>query len=83
MSEGCKNKVTQYVPRRYGHKAISCNCGTISIHGVTLLCEECEERLSKEYPQGWMSTPGDTCIHGMYIGNHWDRSSCYKCEEGI
>ncbi|RLC24907.1 MAG: hypothetical protein DRH93_03370 [Deltaproteobacteria bacterium] len=80
----CKNLVSQYVPQGYGYKEVKLPCGSTSIHGTELICEECEAQLGKQYPQGWVNTPGDKCIHGTYVGNRGGRDYlCGKCEDGI
>jgi len=46
------------------------------------LCEECEARADKAYPQGWRSYPGDTCPHGVYTGGCGIDWMCRRCEDG-
>lgn len=75
----CDNKVTQFVPRGYGFKEIESRCGSIGINGNNLMCDECLERYSKKYPQGWKEIPGDVCVHGNYVGN--DNGVDYMCGE--
>jgi hypothetical protein len=79
----CKNKVTQTIPRGYGYKEVLSRCGSTGIHGEQLICDECEERLKKQYPQGWRNTPGDICKHGTYVGDYCGPDYiCGKCENG-
>ena len=80
----CENKVTQYVPKGYGYKAVEMRCGGTSIHGDVLLCEGCVEKQRCQYPQGWRNSPGDTCQHGTYMGCHEDNDEvmCGQCEAG-
>ena len=79
----CKNQVSQFVPKGFGYKEVTMTCGNTSIHGTTLLCEECEEKLRIEFPQGWRETPGDVCKHGTYVGDQGGIDYiCGYCEEG-
>jgi hypothetical protein len=79
----CKNLISQFVPRGYGYKEIKCVCGSTSIHGTELICEECEEKLKKQYSQGWRFTPGDVCKHGTYVGDAGGPDYiCGHCEDG-
>jgi len=78
----CKNKVLQMVPKGYGFKEIHSRCGSTGIHGQQLICGECEEKLEKRYPQGWMEVPGDLCEHGNYVGTPGGADHiCGKCED--
>lgn len=79
----CDNKVFQSIPRNYGHKSIQMPCGSTSIYGNTLLCDECLMAQDRKYPQGWRHTPGDTCPHGNYVGDAGGPDYlCGKCEAG-
>ena len=79
----CMNTVTQYVPNGFSYKAVEMRCGSTSIRGSTLLCEECQHKLEERYPQGWRETPGDTCPHGTYVGDAGGPDYlCWKCEAG-
>ena len=81
---GCKNKVSQFIPNNYGHNEVKLDCGSISIHGGTLICEDCEVKFMKQYPQGWKHVPGDICKHGTYIGDTYGADYiCGYCEDGI
>lgn len=40
----CKNMVDQAVPKGYDYKIVTLRCGSTSIYGDTLLCDECRER---------------------------------------
>lgn len=48
--------------------------------GGTTLCDACETRLKKRYPQGWSHYPGDRCQHGVYIGGIGIDYMCHQCE---
>ena len=79
----CENKVSQFVPRGYEYKEIFTRCGSTGIHGQELLCDDCEARMAKAYPQGWRETPGDTCVHGYYVGDAGGPDNmCPACEAG-
>jgi hypothetical protein len=80
----CDAEVIQYVSRGFSTKEVKSRCGTTGQHGDTLLCDECTDGLSKRYPQGWLHTPGDTCVHGTYLGCHEDNDEvlCPQCELG-
>jgi len=79
----CENLVSQWVPRGYDYREIKTRCGSTGIHGQELLCEECQERLAREYPQGWRDTPGDVCPHGTYVGDAGGPDYlCGACEAG-
>ena len=41
-STKCTTKVTQYVPRGYGYKEVTMDCGNTGINGDELRCERCE-----------------------------------------
>lgn len=77
----CNNTVTQYVPKGWGYKGVEMKCGNTGIHGNVLLCEQCENKQSRQYPQGWRHSPGDTCRHGTYIGDSCGPDIlCLGCE---
>ena len=79
----CGKEVIQMVARGYGYKECKSVCGQTSIYGSQLLCEECMEKLSKKYPQGWDETPGDICRHGNYVGTPGGADYiCGACEDG-
>ncbi len=83
MSCGKRN-VIQYVPRGYGYKECLSVCGSTGIHGQQLVCDECEKKLSKQYPQGWRECPGDLCPHGNYVGDAGGPDYiCGQCEDGV
>lgn len=80
---GCGEKTMQTVPTKYHYKQVPAICGQTSIHGNELLCTDCEDKLSRQYPQGWRNTPGDVCIHGTYVGDAGGPDYlCSKCESG-
>jgi len=77
----CNNKVIQYVPKGYGYKEVTMKCGSTSIHGTPLYCDECEKRYEKQYPQGYRNVPGDICKHGHYVGDAYGPDyMCPICE---
>jgi len=75
----CDNKVIQFIPRGYGYREVESKCGSTGFNGEALMCDECFEKYSKEYPQGWKEVPGDVCKHGNYVGN--DNGIDYICGE--
>jgi len=76
----CHNKVSQFIPRGFFYKEIFTPCGSTSIQGDTLLCEECEFKCLEQYPQGWREHPGDLCRHGTYVGDRRGDYVCAACE---
>jgi hypothetical protein len=79
----CKNQVSQFVPRGYGYREVLLPCGSTSIHGTTLICDQCNTKLEKSYPQGWRESPGDICPHGNYVGDAGGPDYlCGHCENG-
>ncbi len=70
----CENKVAQtYYPALDPFpRTIELPCGSTSIHGGTLVCEDCQ---SKHYA-GWP----DRCPHGVPV-QPWD-GYCPACEFG-
>ena len=44
------------------------------------LCEACEAKGKREFPQGWETYPGDRCIHGVYVGGSMEDRICGECE---
>lgn len=46
----CKNTVEQVVPTRYSAKVITMPCGSTSIYGTPLYCEECQKAGAKARP---------------------------------
>lgn len=78
----CNNMVSQFVPRGYSYREVKLRCGSTSIHGDVLLCEDCRKAAEKEFPQGWRNCPGDTCRHGTYLGcmEDGDERLCGECE---
>ncbi len=77
----CNVMVDQYVPRGYGHRVVPTRCGSTSYNGGVVMCEECEEKAERDYPQGWTYYPGDNCRHGVYVGGDND-CACFACEMG-
>ena len=79
----CKNTVIQFVERGYGYKEVESRCGTTGVHGQLLICDECMDKLTAQYPQGWHTTPGDLCKHRTYVGDAYGADHlCGECEEG-
>jgi hypothetical protein len=79
----CENKVSVYVPRGYGYKEVKMSCGSTGPHGELLLCDSCEKKYEKQYPQGWRNVPGDVCKHGTYVGDAYGPDyMCGRCESG-
>jgi hypothetical protein len=50
--------------------------------GEKVLCDECTHKFEKQYPQGWVGYPGDTCVHGVYVGGCMEDRMCGRCENG-
>ncbi len=50
--------------------------------GSLVLCDSCEAKAEKYYPQGWNYYPGDVCPHGMYTGGCGIDLMCHQCETG-
>ena len=53
--------------------------GDTHFDGVAL-CQNCLDWYNKQYPQGWVSYPGDTCEHGTYVGGCGIDYMCAPCE---
>jgi len=67
----------------YTGRVIYTPCGMTGPDGETALCESCEKKLVKRYPQGWRDTPGDICKHGNYVGSAGGPDfMCGYCENG-
>lgn len=78
----CDNTVIQMIPTKWHFKEVKMQCGNTSIHGGTLLCEECISKAERNYPQGWRDVPGDTCEHGTYVGTPGGPDYiCGECED--
>jgi hypothetical protein len=77
----CNNMVTEYIPKGFDYKAIETPCGSIGIDGLAI-CDPCQAKLAKQYPQGYRNIPGDTCKHGNYIGDAYGADYiCGQCED--
>ena len=59
----------------------SVECGSWH-RGATALCDDCAEDMIERYPQGWAYYPGDTCMHGVYVGGSGIDWMCHDCEMG-
>ena len=77
----CPNKAEQWVESGFHGKMVEIPCGMTGVHGQVVLCDECQDKLTKQYPQGWRHHPGDTCKHGVWLNPMHD-CNCYKCENG-
>lgn len=76
----CNNKVTVGYSS-FLDEPIQVTCGSWYA-GTQVICEKCEQRLIKHYPQGWRYTPGDVCKHGVYVGGCGADYMCGRCENG-
>jgi len=56
-------------------------CGTWYA-GERYLCDGCEAKARRAFPQGWRYDPGDTCRHGVYVGGCGPDLMCGRCEAG-
>jgi len=80
---GCGKDTVQIIPTKFSYKEVRSTCGQTSFHGGIVLCEDCEARAERLYPQGWSDIPGDTCEHGNYIGTPGGYDYiCGLCEMG-
>ncbi len=77
----CKNRVSVFVERGFGHREIKVPCGSTGPFGTVELCPTCMTKAEKKYPQGWRHYPGDTCKHGVYLNPDYD-CNCGRCEMG-
>jgi hypothetical protein len=68
----CNNTLIQYVPNGWGHNAIRMRCGSTSIHGTTLYCDQCEDMFSR---RGYSA---HQCRHGKDMTR--EGSLCIACE---
>ena len=70
----CENKVSQtyYREGEFLPRTIEMRCGSTSIHGSTLVCDECQ----KKHHSGWP----DYCKHGVRITEY--DCDCPACELG-
>ena len=69
------------VDHSYAGKEIWRECHS-SYCGDTVLCDKCQKRYEKLYPQGWYYHPGDICKHGKYVGGCGADYMCGYCESG-
>jgi len=70
----CENKVAQTVPSGWDYKTVLLRCGSTSVHGDPLECDECRAA-RKDKPR-----PG-YCKHGVFINTDRD-IPCGRCEMG-
>ena len=75
----CKRKVAA-MTRRDGSE-VEISCGSY-FAGEKLLCLSCDNKAKRDYPQGWVGYPGDTCRHGTYVGGCGVDHICGACEAG-
>ena len=78
----CEKKAEQWVESGFHGKMVEIPCGMTGVHGQVVLCDECQEKQTKAYPQGWRHYPGDICIHGTYLNPNHD-CCCGDCENGV
>lgn len=74
----CDNKIETISPG--GNKSVI-RCGR-SYMMVKQLCVDCMKKAKVSYPQGWLTYPGDTCKHGVYVGGCGADHMCGSCEDG-
>lgn len=70
----CNNTLIQYVPKGWDYKGIKMRCGSTSIHGTALYCEQCEAKFAK---RGYAA---HQCRHGRDMTN--EGAFCPACEFG-
>jgi hypothetical protein len=75
----CENLV--YIFTASDGEVIELPCGRWYA-GERLICDDCQENLLKDFPQGWRHTPGDLCPHGVYVGGCAEDHMCLECELG-
>ena len=83
---GCNTPLTWYQVVGYREVAMDTTCGTYQpdVYGSQRqrLCHDCESKARKQFPQGWKCYPGDTCVHGVYVGGVEFDYMCHICEGG-
>lgn len=79
MANTCSAKVEVMV-RRDG-STVGVDCGGWWA-GEKRFCTDCYRAYLERYPQGWTAYPGDTCIHGKYVGGCGIDHICPECEMG-
>ncbi len=67
---------------RCGKKTGGVKCGDY-YGGEMVLCERCERKAHRAFPQGWRYYPGDVCRHGRYVGGCGIDHMCPACEAGV
>ena len=86
---GCGAEATwyQYVPRGYDYKeyTMKASCGDTQTdyqgYSEKRLCDPCQVKYERQYPQGWETYPGDKCPHGVYVGGMGLDYMCGICED--
>jgi len=75
---GCETDVIEYTPRG---RQVVVHCG--DWRNGMVLCEACEAKAERQFPQGWRYYPGDVCKHGQYVGGSGIDWMCGACEMGL
>jgi hypothetical protein len=83
MVTSCWNKVEAFTfnDRTLGEISQTVPCG-YNWNLQVWYCEDCEEAMRNQYPQGWKAYAGDTCKHGVYVGGCMEDYMCIRCELG-
>ena len=75
----CSNKIVEWIGGWNGRE-VEVNCGSFMTNGI-VLCQDCLDKATKQYPQGWRRRPGDICQHGNYVGDPGGVDClCPQCE---
>ena len=86
MAFGCGKPVTWYQVHGFREVAMNTTCGTYQtdVQGrqEQRICNDCESKARKQFPQGWETYPGDRCVHGVYVGRVGFDYMCHICEGG-
>ena len=56
-------------------------CGDYE-RSTMVLCDKHQAEAEERYPQRWAYYPGDTCVHGVYVGGSGPDLICQDCENG-
>jgi len=75
----CFHVVPITVPHSAVHTTVKCGA---SFATTVRYCQPCQAYYEEEYPQGWSSYAGDTCVHGVYTGGIGIDYLCNMCEGG-
>ena len=87
-NQGCGADATWYQNIvggfHYREVKMTADCGDTQtdVHGTTRVrfCSPCIREYKAEYPQGWETYPGDTCVHNVYVGGSGPDLLCDICE---